>query len=175
MRFVSDRNIELVSTIKNVITVENYCKWYSLYFINENGEVKKLDDVFPEAEQIIFCDNAWEPASVVEFANKNNLSLGLYSFIALIDRYIEATDNNIFSDDYLPPRDLFDSVIVNDYGDIYKCCFDTSHLSYYDISGKEVAKIPNIDNSLPFKLFKNDMIRDYNNDIKNIEKELLHE
>lgn len=46
MRFVSDRNIELVSTIKNVITVENYCKWYSLYFINENGEVKNLTMYF---------------------------------------------------------------------------------------------------------------------------------
>lgn len=182
MKFISERNIELVSTIKNVITVENYCKWYRLYFINENGEVKILDDVFPEAEQIPFCDNAWEPASVVEFANKRNLSLGLYSYIALIARYCEATNSAILSDEYLPSKELFDSVIVNDSGDIYNCCFDTSELSFCDEDGNVVAKIPDggIEALMAFQLFKDGDLyticsHTYRDDIKNIEKEIFDE
>ena len=44
--YFSERDEELVSEIPNVITVENYCKWYNLYYITDDGKVKELHRMY---------------------------------------------------------------------------------------------------------------------------------
>lgn len=116
-------NHVLVSNVKNVITCENYCKWYHLYYIDDNGTVHPLDKIYPDAWDIDYRDHSWRPRSVVEFAIKNNLKIGFHSYIAMVCMYNEAVYHELCDYD-LPTKEDLDKVIVPDNGDFMNCRFD---------------------------------------------------
>ena len=102
--YKSERDINLVSRVPGVITCEDYCKWYNLYYIDYDGTVYKLTDKFPGIEDkntgkvlaepmsawnIEYLDHTYNPRSVVEFALSNNLKIGRISMEAIMYRWME--------------------------------------------------------------------------------------
>lgn len=116
-------NHTLVSNVKNVITCENYCKWYHLYYIDDNGIVSTLDRLYPDAWDIDYRDHSWRPRSIVEFAIKHNLKIGFRSYIAMVCMYNEAIYHELCDYD-LPSKEDFDKVIIADEGNFMNCNFD---------------------------------------------------
>ena len=72
----------------SVITVENYCKWYSLYLIMPGNEVKKVEferlEDFHETE---WYDHVPNPAYVLALARKYGYSIHDLPFEMIIGRY----------------------------------------------------------------------------------------
>lgn len=122
--YKSERDIELISHVPGVITCENYCKWYSLYYVDKDGNVNKLDDLFDDFYDEVNClDHSFEPASLVKFAIKHNLSIGLESYKAICYMYAEYGYDGgpITAPHHLPTMKELNLVLVEDYGDWSKC------------------------------------------------------
>lgn len=93
--YKSKRNIDLVcqtpSLIHDILTVENYMKWYDLYLITIKGEVKPI--AFPEFDQNSkyrtkespFLDHV--PNAVREFAEINSYYLDYQSYEMIVGRW----------------------------------------------------------------------------------------
>jgi hypothetical protein len=115
---------ELVSHVNNVITCENYCKWYSLYFISECDEVLLLSDLYDDYYDIEYRDHTWKPSSVVEFALRHNLCIGEISYEAMVRMYAENFDGDPIPDCDLPSHEDYCKVIKPDNGNLSQCGFD---------------------------------------------------
>lgn len=134
--YMSDRNsdkITLVSQEPEVITVEDWNKWYSLYYMVKNKDDSiKLVTINPDRSYkgLQCIDHNFIPKSVVEFAISNNLKLDIISYIAICKNFKE--DQCGYGEEidikYLPSsHDLF-KVLKNGKG----IC-DTYNLDYrYD-------------------------------------------
>ena len=114
----------LVSRVKNVITCENYCKWYSLYFINDKDEVCELSDLYDDYFDIEYRDHTWKPSSVVEFAIRHNLHIGKVAYEAIVRMYAENFYGDHIPDSDLPSHDDYCKVIKPDFGNLSNCQFD---------------------------------------------------
>ncbi len=66
--FYSERGIPLIhyrdhaesfSHVHSTLTVENYCKWYELYWINPDGKVEKVDCSWYEEFRTFTGKTAW--------------------------------------------------------------------------------------------------------------------
>lgn len=80
----------LVSRISGVITCEDYCKWYDLYYIDGDTGIRKLSEYLPESlDELEYLDHTWKPSSVIEFAIKHNLKIGRASYEAIVCRWAE--------------------------------------------------------------------------------------
>lgn len=147
--FNSERQNLLSSRIGRVITCENYCKWYDLYYTLDFNECRKLSDLFDDSFDIDYRDHSWRPVSVLEFAKKHELKVGLVSYIAMILRWCETNDVELISENDLPSYELFNDIIVDDYGSIDKCDFidndDSSPLYYKAFKGDIVRKFTHSD------------------------------
>lgn len=143
----SERDMELISHVPYVITVENYVKWYNLYVttgldskdvtvnildkeVTDTKSCKaiELSKLFPESlNDISYLDHSWLPKSVVEFAIKHNMQIGRMAFNAIISRFYEQAkvtpksqddiDYN-FLNTILPTKEDYEKVIVEDYGTV---------------------------------------------------------
>ena len=74
------------------VTVENYPKWYTLYLVMPDGEVKHLvytELLLPKKfrDQITFFDNVPNPWAVAYTAIYRNFLVDPVSFDAIIERW----------------------------------------------------------------------------------------
>lgn len=114
----------LVAHVTGVITCENYCKWYDLYYIDVDGSVSVLSDLYDEFfDEVEYLDNAFEPKSLVAFALKHKLYIGLESYKAICYMYAEHFDirNESIPDDHLPTMQDLSHVLIEDYGNWSNC------------------------------------------------------
>lgn len=116
-KYKSERNKGLISQVPGVITCEDYCKWYNLYYIESNtGVVCKLGDVWWDAIGIEYRDHTYQPRSVVEFALKHNLKIGRMSMEAIIYRWRENYYEEGIPLDELPKFEDAIKCVVEDNG-----------------------------------------------------------
>lgn len=134
--FVSDRDIPLVSWVNGVITCENWCKHYSLFYITEDNKVMTLTDMFEDAWDIEGLDHSWEPASLVEFALRHDLKIGYESYKALCMQYADYRGKSETpGDTYIPKHSLPSSMDLNkvikyDYGVRTRCQYPSWAYDY---------------------------------------------
>jgi len=135
--FVPKTHHPLVSIIPNVITCEDYCKWYDLYYIDDNHDIYTLDHLYSDARDIDYRDHSWRPRSIVEFALKHNLKIGEMSYFVMVAMWAEAIERKVDNYD-LPTYEDYMKVIVPDHGTWYKCFFnecDLLHVRLYRKKG----------------------------------------
>lgn len=101
-----------------IITVEDYCKWYDLYVI-DNKEVVGLWGKYPQvADGIQWCDHTVVPYSVVDVCDKYGFKLDAVSYMAICYRFAEdwlgLKDPTDIPADYLADKSRADSVITYD-------------------------------------------------------------
>jgi len=84
MIYKSTRNINLIycgeGYKKPVITVENKNKWYSLFVVDINNNVYKLEDFYG------WIDNCPKPNDLMEFALENDMYIDGQSLEMMIGR-----------------------------------------------------------------------------------------
>ena len=124
----------LVSHQRNVITVEDYCKWYTLYFIDKNGCVYDYLAYDKNAlENIEIANHSFKPRSVLLYAKKVGLHIDFISFLAICMMYNEESDlfisNEIYKKSmYFTDIDLSEILVLN----LNSVClyFNLSYRSY---------------------------------------------
>lgn len=124
--YKSDRGIVLVSKVPGVITVEDYCKWYDLYIIDENGIVDSIQEgrhnIPKEVMSILYdgyYDHCWTPKLVVEFALAMNWKIGTVAFLTICDMFRENHLGDLeadIPDEYMPGTVTLTKVCKNDDG-----------------------------------------------------------
>lgn len=121
--YKSERDLELISHVTDVITCENYCKWYSLYYIQSDGTVSILSDLYDTFfDEIEFRDHSFEPKSVVKFALKHGLNIGLDAYKAICYMYAEYCEyEDRIPKEHLPTSAELSYVLLEDYGNWSKC------------------------------------------------------
>lgn len=90
--YLSDRrdsDIHLVSNKFNVITVEDWNKWYSLYYLTTDSNNNPKLVSFSFGDIINGIDHYYFPVTVVEFAKINKLKIDTISYIAICKMYME--------------------------------------------------------------------------------------
>ena len=96
---VSDRNIPLVcQAVRSCpqLTVENYMKWYSMFLIQPDGSVTKVEgDAFDELEEIAtrmethwMGDHIFNPAVVLVWAKQKGVDVHSESLEMMIGRWV---------------------------------------------------------------------------------------
>lgn len=113
LEFKSERDIDLVSNLPETLTVEDYNKWYNLYFITKDCKVKKLQEVYHDAFDIEGMDHYYYPNSVVEFAKKHNIKIEYISYAAICQMYIEDAGDFKIPEEYLPTYSDLKEVLVD--------------------------------------------------------------
>lgn len=129
--YVSHREndpIRLVTNKFNVIAVEDWNKWYGLYYLtkSENNEENLI--MFTYGDIIDGGDHYYYPNTIVEFALKNNLKIDAVSYIAICKMYI---------DDVLGPNDIIPNRVLPGLDDLAKVIVENpdSYHSSFCISG----------------------------------------
>lgn len=147
--YCSERNNELIARRARLITCENYLKWYDLYYTTNAGTACRLGDLLEDVYDIDYYDHAWKPVSVLEFAKKHGLKVGLVSYIAIVLRWNysrSVNDSNQWKNKQdLPTYKLFDEIVKDDYGHINGCDF-----IYLDAGGEPI----------PYMAYKGDIKRE---------------
>lgn len=91
-----DEDIILVCQDLNVLTVEDYCKWYGLYYLMEDPDTKEVMLVTLTFGDIITgVDHDYFPDSIVEFCIKNDLKLDGASYLCICKMLL---DDNMYDD-----------------------------------------------------------------------------
>lgn len=135
-RYLSDRKkIEapLVSNEFDVILVEDWCKWYCLYYLTHDENNNEILISFTFGDIIDGCDHYYYPKSIVDFALKNNLKIDAVSYIAICKMYIEdALENNnvAIPDSVLPSYEDLEKVISINKN---SCCVSFYISGEYDV------------------------------------------
>ena len=75
-----------------VVTVENYLKWYTLYLVMPDREIRSLEYtalILPEnfKDQILFLDHVPNPRAVAYTASQRNFFVDPVSFEAIVGRW----------------------------------------------------------------------------------------
>lgn len=113
-----DEDIHLVSNQTDVITVENWNKWYNLYYLtlNENHEVVLVSFTFGDI--IDGVDHYYYPESIVRFAKVNNLKIDTISYIAICKMFMEDAGymEESIPNDVLPTLEDLESVLTDTHG-----------------------------------------------------------
>lgn len=81
-----------------IVTVELYCKWYSLYLIQPNGSVEEF---IPPTEEVSFKDDTFNPIELVQYALKMNYLIDDLAFELIIGRWETETLENYCNDTLL--------------------------------------------------------------------------
>lgn len=86
-----------------ILTVENYCKWYSLYAVHSTGLIEEVsfDRLEPLAGdfETAVGDHVPNPAVVTRFANLEGYDLDPQAFEMIIGRWEIEHNNRYFEDD----------------------------------------------------------------------------
>ena len=119
--YLSDRHdsdMKLVTNMFDVITVEDYCKWYSLYYLTMTKDYIPILISFTFGDIIDGVDHCYYPYSIVEFAIKNNLKIDVISYIAICKMFMEDREllDEKIPDKFLPKKEDLESVLVNASG-----------------------------------------------------------
>jgi len=94
---MSNRDIPLVyiknNNARKVLTVENYCKWYSLYLVLPDGEVTEVsatsdayEAAYNQAGGTTY-DHVFYPTFVLKLAEQLDAYLDPQSFEVIVGRY----------------------------------------------------------------------------------------
>lgn len=87
----------LVCQELNVLTVEDYDKWYGLYYLMEDPDTKEIMIVMLcHGDVLAGIDHEYYPCEVIEFCIKNNLKIDAASFIC-INKSLLTYDENILN------------------------------------------------------------------------------
>lgn len=108
-KYLSMTDLGLVSGIPGTLTVEDYNKWYNLFYINKNGEVK----VPRYQDEIEGIDHYYYPSSVIKYAKKYNLKIDHVSYAAICYMYLEDAEVHEIPEDHLPTKKDLISVLVD--------------------------------------------------------------
>lgn len=130
-QYYSERNLPMVSCVSNVITCENYSKHYKLYYTTPEGLCVPLSKLYDDYYDIEGLDHSWEPKSLVEFALRHNIKIGLVAYKTICMMYASYCYNEFISDDDLPLYNDFINVVVPDFGENHKA-FTPSEIFYYE-------------------------------------------
>lgn len=99
--YMSDRNNEdmpLVCQRLNVLTVEDYDKWYGLYYLMEDPDTKKVMIVkLCHGDILEGIDHEYYPDSVIKFCMENNIIIDIISFLC-INKSLWRYDENKIQD-----------------------------------------------------------------------------
>ena len=122
---LSPRNIPFVSNMQNIITCENWNKRYDLFIIDSDNNVKSVYENYPLVN-VDILNHTYVPYSLLKFCKDNNLKIGKSCYEMLILEFNEEfkdycrtrADKNIFEENkkYLPTKEIYDEVVVEDYG-----------------------------------------------------------
>jgi len=119
--YLSDRktsDIILVTNKFDVITVEDWNKWYSLYYLTMTDDYEPVLVSFTFGDIIDGVDHYYYPESIVKFAKVNNLKIDLISYIAICKMYMEDADCMVdeIPDEVLPTIEDLEEVLTNASG-----------------------------------------------------------
>lgn len=147
---ITPRGMQVVSDINVVnkfpcLTVERWNKWYTIYAMDENGNLTSIEDAAVNSTDInvnpdilgclseeaasdwyknVTChDHAWDPGDVIWWCSKYNYYIGENAYKALVNMWVEQYAENVgFEEEYLPLKSAYDAVVVpdGDY-DFRKC------------------------------------------------------
>ena len=127
--FLSNRStndIYLVSRKSNVLTVEDYCKWYSLFFVYDYDFNHKLLIELSYGDILTGYNNSFYPDSVIEFCKENNLKIDVVSYVSIVKMYYEES----YSEDilnHLPSINDLNKVLIRD---------NNAECKYFNLSSK---------------------------------------
>jgi hypothetical protein len=107
---VSDRNMPLVwSTTHDpgdiTLTVENYCKWYSLFLVHPDGRVEQIPfpgEGYCKSDESPYADHVPNPVVVQRFAERHGYVIDERAFEVMVGRWhLEAKheDETIYGGD----------------------------------------------------------------------------
>lgn len=92
---VSNRNIKLITQAhdRRYLTAEDYQKWYTLYIINIDGSVEKLNwEINEKVTNLLicggWCDHCINPLVFIEIANILGLSYDENTLNAVLDMWL---------------------------------------------------------------------------------------
>lgn len=99
--YMSDRNNEnmpLVCQKLNFLTVEDYDKWYGLYYLMEDPDTKKVMLVrLCHGNILEGVDHEYYPASVVRFCNNNNIKVDAMSLLCINKSLLMYDENKLMN------------------------------------------------------------------------------
>lgn len=93
---ITDRGFPLLVTVANrtrpVLTVEAYCKWYSLYVVHPDGTFAKvpfadLEPYTPEGMSA-YVDHAPNPEAALEMATQRGWLLDPVAYDVMVGRFL---------------------------------------------------------------------------------------
>lgn len=117
-KYLSIREQELVSNSPGTLTVEDYNKWYNLFYITPKGEV-----IVPKYQSEIYgIDHYYFPNSVIAYAKKYNLKIDYISYAAICQMYIEDAGCFEIPEKHLPSKEDLISVLSGDNNDCLSFC-----------------------------------------------------
>lgn len=119
--YLSDRksaDIVLVTNKFDVITVEDWNKWYGLYYLTMTDDYEPILVSFTFGDIIDGVDHYYYPNSIVEFAKVNNLKIDIISYIAICKMYMEDAEHmdDDIPDEVLPTLEDLELVLTNASG-----------------------------------------------------------
>ena len=86
-KYMSHRNDEDIALVRqelNVLTVEDYNKWYGLYYLMEDPDTKEIMLVTLAWGDILEgIDHEFYPDTVVNFCKENNIKIDMVSYICI--------------------------------------------------------------------------------------------
>jgi hypothetical protein len=83
-----------------LITVENYCKWYSMYLLHPDGTVAKVPAELENND--LFCDHVWHPSSFVKTAKEHGWLYDEKAMEMIGGRWQHEIQEEKWSDEYDP-------------------------------------------------------------------------
>ena len=90
----NDENMPLVCQELNVLTVEDYDKWYGLYYLMKDPDTKEIMLVTLAWGDILEgIDHEFYPNAVIKFCSENNIKIDKNSYICIC-KSLCAYDNN---------------------------------------------------------------------------------
>lgn len=119
--YLSDRrdtDINLVTNKFNVITVEDWNKWYNLFYLTMDSENNPKLVSFSFGDIINGVDHYYYPVTIVEFAKINNLKIDTISYIAICKMYMEDADcmESEIPNYVLPTLEALEDVLIDAQG-----------------------------------------------------------
>jgi hypothetical protein len=114
-KYMSDRNdedIPLVCQELNVLTVEDYDKWYGLYYLMEDPDTKEVMLVkLCWGDILEGIDHEFYPDSMVNFCIENGIEIDPVSYICICKSLL--LYNNDLIDNHLPKSTMLLFVLAN--------------------------------------------------------------
>lgn len=134
-KYMSHRNnedITLVCQELNALTVEDYCKWYRLYYLMEDPDTKEIMLIsltWDAGKDAILegFNHDYYPDSVIEFCEVNNIKIDATSYLCICKMLLDDHEDELL-DKHLPwERSLYK---VFQYNNNSKS--ETFHVCKYD-------------------------------------------